>query len=105
MATNEALQYVTNSDELFRRIGGIDALVAWLRREKEGNAGPQIVAGADNHIVHAERTKRGVVIAGITITITGCIGFNGAEKKRCIIIALTGYWMSCRREMEPFKWP
>ena len=36
MATNEALQPFFNSDELFRRIGGIDALVAWLRR-KEGS--------------------------------------------------------------------
>ncbi|EAA0945344.1 TPA: pdcB, partial [Escherichia coli] len=35
MATNEALQPFFNSDELFRRIGGIDSLVAWLRR-KEG---------------------------------------------------------------------
>ncbi|ROL04066.1 pdcB [Escherichia coli] len=46
MATNEALQPFFNSDELFRRIGGIDSLVAWLRR-KEGQVrlGHVVLAG------------------------------------------------------------
>ncbi len=39
MATNEALQPFFNSDELFRRIGGIDSLVSVVRRGQV-RAGP-----------------------------------------------------------------
>lgn len=72
MATNEALQPFFNSDELFRRIGGIDALVAWLRR-KRGNARPQIVAGVTTILSTQNETIARCCCAGITITITGCV--------------------------------
>lgn len=61
MATNEALQPFFNSDELFRRIGGIDALVAWLRR-KEGQCQAADRSWCDNHIVHAERDNSAVLL-------------------------------------------
>lgn len=61
MATNEVLQPFFNSDELFRRIGGIDALVAWLRR-KEGQCQAADRSWCDNHIVHAERDNSAVLL-------------------------------------------
>ncbi len=61
MATNEALQPFFNSDELFRRIGGIDSLVAWLRR-KEGQCQAADRSWCDNHIVHAERDNSAVLL-------------------------------------------
>lgn len=72
MATNEALQPFFNSDELFRRIGGIDALVAWLRR-KEGQCQPQIVVGVTTILSTLNETIARCCCAGITITITGCV--------------------------------
>lgn len=72
MATNEALQPFFNSDELFRRIGGIDSLVAWLRR-KEVNARPQIVVGVTTILSTLNETIARCCCAGITITITGCV--------------------------------
>ncbi len=75
MATNEALQPFFNSDELFRRIGGIDALVAWLRGcvGKRVNARPQIVVGVTTILSTLNEIIARCCCAGITITITGCV--------------------------------
>lgn len=72
MATNEALQPFFNSDELFRRIGGIDALVAWLRR-KEGQCQAADVVGVTTILSTLNETIARCCCAGITITITGCV--------------------------------
>ena len=54
MATNAELEAFFNSDELFQRIGGIDSLVAFLRKNKHvcQASDPSM---CDNHLVHAER--------------------------------------------------
>ncbi|MEL9009500.1 hypothetical protein J4Y95_23920, partial [Escherichia coli] len=54
MAKNEVLQPFFNSDEMFRRIGGIDALEAWLR-SKEGQWQAEDRSWCANQIVNAER--------------------------------------------------